>query len=342
MEAIATETAAETTMERNASDANTGWNAIFLSWAWLRRAETIADELGIESVTVQYFHRGTPFVLTLWKYLLQAVHSFVLCLWRRPRVVFVTNPPVFAVLPVWFYTALFRTRFVVDFHTGCFLEGPWKRWRFLQRYFARRAALNLAHNDENAKILAEWGVSYRVLPSLPPRLAVGPVNRSGERSRVVYICSFKDDEPVEAFLEAAAALEDVDVCVTGKAPGELAARLPPNVRLTGYLSEKDYLRLLSSADVLVALTTREDTLLYGAQEAIALHRPLVLTGSDVLRRYFPSGAVFSENSPEALGCAVRSALESKERLVAEIIAFESECRASGRRRLREIRALLGE
>ena len=84
------------------------WRALFISWARLRRTETITAALGIPDFRVQYFWRGTPLPLTLLKCALQFFHTLALLLWRRPRVVFVTNPPVFAVLPVYLYAALFR------------------------------------------------------------------------------------------------------------------------------------------------------------------------------------------------------------------------------------------
>ena len=44
---------------------------LFVSWAKLRRADTIAHHLGIPSYTVRYLYRGyrgTSAPLTVWKY----------------------------------------------------------------------------------------------------------------------------------------------------------------------------------------------------------------------------------------------------------------------------------
>ena len=316
------------------------WRALFLSWAWLRRAETIAEVLGVPNHSVQYLYRGTPFLLTLWKYLLQAVHSFWLCISRRPRVVFVTNPPVFAIVPVYLYALVFRARFVIDFHTGCFLPGAWKRWEKWQRFFARRAALNLAHNSENAKILEAWGVRHTVLPSLPPHLDKPDAVPAFDKPTAVYICSFKDDEPVEAFLAAAERMPEMQFRVTGRAPDAIREGLPENVELTGYLSNEDYLALLAGCDVLVALTTRTDSLLYGAQEGIALHKAMVLSDTEVLRSYFPKGTVFADNTAAGLESALRRAFAEKAALVESVCEFEIAYREEGRQRLEAIRAQL--
>ena len=117
--------------------------------------------------------------------------------------------------------------------------------------------------------------------------------------------------------------------------------MPPNVELTGYLGENEYLELLGRSDLIVALTTESDTLLYGAQEAIALHKPLLLSRTETLQAYFPEGTVFAENTPEALRRGLEQALAQKEGLAKAMATFEQKYRAEGEARLAEIRAELG-
>ncbi|HVR73494.1 MAG TPA: glycosyltransferase [Planctomycetota bacterium] len=316
-------------------------SGIFISWAKLRRADTLAERLGIPSLAIRRLRRGTPLLLTLWKYFLQASETLGALVRRRPRVVFVTSPPIFAALTVWLYALIFRARFVIDFHSGAFLEKEWRRWDWLQRLLARRAALNIVHNDDNAKTAEAWGAPYVVLPSLPPSLEPspgGPPVRS--RPLAVYVCSWKSDEPVEALLEAARLTSGVDFRVTGRAPAGGPSDLPPNVELTGFLGEEEYNQLLRSADVLIALTTRPGTLLYGAQEAIALHKPLVLSRTPTLEAYFPEGTVFVENTAADLRVGILDALERHDVLQARMGAFERQYRAEGEARLAEVRRRL--
>lgn len=315
-------------------------SGIFISWAKLRRADTLAERLGIPSLAIRRLRRGTPFLLTLWKYFLQASETLAALVRRRPRVVFVTSPPIFAALTVWLYAFLFRARFVIDFHSGAFLEKEWRRWDWLQRLLARRAALNIVHNDENAKTAEAWGVPYVVLPSLPPSLEPVPGAPVRSRPLAVYVCSWKADEPVEALLEAARLTAGVDFRVTGRAPAGGPSSLPPNIELTGFLGEEEYNQLLRSADVLIALTTRPGTLLYGAQEAIALHKPLVLSRTPTLEAYFPEGTVFVENTAGGLRAGILDALERRDALQSRMGAFERQYRAEGEARLAEVRKRL--
>jgi glycosyltransferase involved in cell wall biosynthesis len=319
------------------------WRAIFVSWGKLRRADTIAGLLGIPSYSIRHLYRGCREIASLWtlcRYVLQTLHTIFVCLRHLPRVVFVTHPPLFAAMPVALYSFLFRARYVMDFHSGCFIHPYWRRWDRVQRFFARRAALNLVHNADNARVMDEWGAPYEILPSLPPELTCSAPPPGRARPLAVYICSFKEDEPVKAFLEAAGTLPEVDFKVTGRAPEALRATLPPNVELTGFLSEEIYNDLLSQADLIVALTTRSGTLLYGAQEAIALHKPLVLSRTETLTAYFAEGTVFAENTPDGLREAVGGALARKGELAGQMAAFEKRYREEGRARLERIRARL--
>ncbi|MGQ9590155.1 MAG: glycosyltransferase family protein [Planctomycetota bacterium] len=313
--------------------------AIFVSWGKVPRTDVLAAHLGIPNYAVRHFYRGyrgTSAPLTALKYILQAAHTFFVCVRRLPRIVFVTNPPIFAAIPVWAYARIFRARYVMDFHSGCFIQEHWRRWFRWQRFFARRAALTLAHNAENARVLEEWGAAYEILPSLPPDLGSPAPPPARERPLCVYICSFKEDEPVEAFFEAAARIPGADFAVTGRAPAGLAEKAPPNVRLAGFLPEEEYRGLVCGADVVVALTLRPGTLLYGAQEAIAAHRPLVVSETETLRAYFGGGAVFAENTPEGLRAGIEEALAREEELTARMAEFHRTFLAEGKARLARV------
>jgi glycosyltransferase involved in cell wall biosynthesis len=296
------------------------------------------------SLAIKRGRRGGPAVFTLLRYAVQSVETLLALAWRRPRVVFVTSPPVFAAFPVYLYALVFRARYVVDCHSGCFLDAHWRRWDRWQRFFARRAVLNIAHNAENAAVLEAWKAPFTVLPSIPPDL-VGAGTTAAlpteQRPLAVYVCSFKDDEPVEALLDAARGLPELDFAVSGRAPPRIAQLLPPNARLTGFLPDEDYNRLLGSADLVIALTTRPGTLLYGAQEAIALGKPLVLSRTPTLEAYFPEGTVFAANEPAALARGIRDALARKEDLGAAMARFRDRYLEEGAARLSDIRKRVG-
>jgi glycosyltransferase involved in cell wall biosynthesis len=165
------------------------------------------------------------------------------------------------------------------------------------------------------------------------------------RTRVVYVCSFLSDEPVEEMLGAAARLgEDFRVFVTGRVTKEfesLARSAPPSVTFTGFIPEEEYVSLLSAADVVVALTKRENTLLCGAYEGVSLRKPLVLSNQAVLRSYFKKGVVLTENSPDSLEAAIRKAARERDRLGAELAELVPELKADWASRFERLKARLG-
>ncbi len=102
------------------------------------------------------------------------------------------------------------------------------------------------------------------LPSLRPS-GDGSVIKA--RPLVVAICGWGQDEPIEDLL-ASAVGRPWHLAITGRP--RATPELPRNVQLTGFLEDEAYGRLLESADLVVVLTTRDETLLSGAWEALAL------------------------------------------------------------------------
>ena len=84
--------------------------------------------------------------------------------------------------------------------------------------------------------------------------------------------------------------------------------LPSNVELSGFLSTEGYVSLVSSADAVVVLTTREDTLLSGAWEALALGRPLIVSDTNALKQTFGDGVTYVAPDARAISDAVQRTL----------------------------------
>jgi glycosyltransferase involved in cell wall biosynthesis len=84
----------------------------------------------------------------------------------------------------------------------------------------------------------------------------------------------------------------------------LKAQMPANMTLTGFLSDEGYGSLISGADAVLTLTTRNHTMLRGAYEAIYQGTPVIVSDWPLLRESFPDGAVHVDNSPAAIAAAV--------------------------------------
>jgi glycosyltransferase involved in cell wall biosynthesis len=99
-------------------------------------------------------------------------------------------------------------------------------------------------------------------------------------------------------------------------PSAIREQLPTNVRLLGYLSERDYIRRLEAADVVLCLTTEPLSVMRGACEAVYAERPLVTSDWPALRDFFP-GAVHVKPTARAIAAGVQTALARHDELRAK-------------------------
>jgi glycosyltransferase involved in cell wall biosynthesis len=218
------------------------------------------------------------------------------------------SPPVFAVLAVAIYCRRAGIPFVIDSHTAAYLHPRWQRLQWLQSALSRRAATTIVTNEHLASRIEEAGGHATIVTDVPvtyERLADVPMSGS---FTVAVVCSFNDDEPVDQVIEAARQLPEISFLMTGdsrRLQRDLAERLPANVKLTGFLSTPEYGGLLTHADAVMALTTRNHTMLRGAYEAIYQGTPVIISDWPLLRETFGTGAIHVNNSTAAIVDALR-------------------------------------
>jgi glycosyltransferase involved in cell wall biosynthesis len=227
---------------------------------------------------------------------------------EKPDVVFVMTPPVFAALPAFWYAWRHRKRVVLDAHTAAFLHPRWRRLQWLQRALCRRSVTTLVHTDHIAEIVRDAGGHVTLVPDVPIMFPEREPFARPSGFVVAVVCSFNYDEPLPAILDAARRTPNVHFFVTGNPkylPAMLAVDLPSNVTLTGFLSTPAYGGLLSSADVVLTLTTRDHTMLRGAYEAIYQGTPVIISDWPLLRAAFPEGAAHVGNTADEIATAIQ-------------------------------------
>jgi glycosyltransferase involved in cell wall biosynthesis len=165
----------------------------------------------------------------------------------------------------------------------------------------------------------------------------GPLSHS-----VTVVNTFNDDEPVVPILDAAKQLPDISFYILGDtalANKSLFRMAPPNVVFTGYLLGDEYWKRLNSSSAVMVLTTQPYSLLAGAQEGMALGKPLILSNQPALVDYFSKGVVFIEHNPESIIAGVKRAIDQALLLGQDITALEKEKRdywETGMRRLSDL------
>jgi glycosyltransferase involved in cell wall biosynthesis len=164
----------------------------------------------------------------------------------------------------------------------------------------------------------------------------------------VYICTFSPDEPVREVLEAAGLLDEgTRLYVTGSGGAWLereGVRPHRNAVLTGFLPEREYLRLLQAASAVMVLTRRKDCLLCGAYEAVAVGKPLIVSDTEALRTHFSRGTLYATNEPADIAAKINEAVACGGSLTSGIVALRRELDEvweQQRRDLEDLLALLG-
>jgi hypothetical protein len=297
-----------------------------LSIAWFaqqRRGETLARRLGAEFVKLPCSYRRSP-LARLAQYRRLSRETTDVLNQRDPDLIVVQNPPIHAVAAVARYARAKHKDFIIDAHSGPFLDRGVRAKRHRRRFahYGSHALVTLLHNEELISYAEDMGLKYLVLEDPVPtagascRSDASDKSDSGSETRpamVVVVCGYGRDEPVDIVLKAATEMPDVTFHFTGRPPVPLV--LPANARATGFLAEPDYWRLLGACDVVVALTTREATILGGGYDGLSAGKPLVLSRTTTLESVFPKGAVLVENRPEALAEGIRQALRRADDLV---------------------------
>jgi glycosyltransferase involved in cell wall biosynthesis len=264
---------------------------------------------------------------------------------ERPDVIFVQNPPIFAVVVAFLYARFYGARYVIDSHTGAFIGLKWGWSVGLHRMLSRGALTTIVHNKSQEKSVRRWGCPYLVVAFTPGDYPSGEFYPLSGKFNVAIICGFGPDEPLEILFEAAGHLREVSFYVTGdtqRLDRRLLGKKPENIFLTGYLSYERYIGLLRGVSAIMDLVNNGHTLLMGAFEAVSLGVPLVVSDWPLLRDYFSLGTVYIPNTIEGIGEGVRRAQREQTVLRRDILFLREQLQAEWERNLMQLQNLLQE
>ncbi len=319
---------------------------LFLSWgAVAGRSAEIADALGgtaLACLPPRAKWRPAPplrWLLSAW------VTSLVLLL-RRPRRLIVTNPPVFPGIIALLYARLTGATVVLDDHPGSFgAQGDRVAARLMpvHRRMVPLAAACLVTAEHWADVVERWGGRALILHEAPGTWGLRPLPAAPGLTRLLYVCTFGGDEPVEEVLDAARSLPSLEVHVTGdsrKFPEKLRALVPPNVTLTGLLPFPEYRDAVYASDAVMALSTEPTSAMRAAFEAVWAGRPLVVSDWPLMAELFPE-AIRVRNDAEGIVAGVRELAESYAGRIGHLVDSRVRQERRWENQLAELRHVLG-
>jgi glycosyltransferase involved in cell wall biosynthesis len=223
----------------------------------------------------------------------------------------------------WFY----RYILVVDSHNAGIhpFEGRSIFVNFISKFIQKSADCTIVTNDNLKRIVELNGGSAFVLPDKIPVPPATVHVDLGKRS-ICFICTYSHDEPYAEVVDAAKFIPpDINILITGKYESKLdPSDVADNVKLLGYLSDEDFWETLRSSDIVMDLTTRDDCLVCGAYEGIALKKPLILSNTEATRKYFYKGCVYVDPNPVAIAAGIICAIKNIPSLEDEVADLKEE------------------
>lgn len=297
---------------------------IWITWEDHRRSRELAKAFGADYICLT--HPGQRLV----RYTILTFKTIFTLLKRKPEIVFCQNPSIILNSLLCFIKPFFKYKVISDRHsnfkfsTAGSKELKWRVFHWLSNYTIRSSEITIVTNDYLRDYVIRNGGQGFVLPDkLPTFDSFTEVALKGKKN-LVFITTFSPDEPITEVIEAMRSMDkDTHLYITGnykkyQKAEQMLSTLPSNVTLTGFLSESEYLNLISSADILIVITTEEYTLTCGAYEAVSIGKPMIVGNTSTIRSYFSGGAVYSTYSPSALKESMEIALRENMSLKLQI------------------------
>jgi len=282
---------------------------LWITWEHQRRNQGISAALGWPLHEIVY---GGPRIL---RYARSVFRTAEVVIRERPDVLAVQNPSIVLAIFAVFLKRFLGMKVVIDAHNSGIYPAGGRNAFFmhLARFLQKAADLTIVTNPGLQRVVESRHGKAFVLPDRSPDVPDVPAMELKGRSNIAYICTFSPDEPYHEVLEAARALTDeVAFYVTGDYSRKIRpASVPANVRLLGFVPEIAYWSLLSSVDFVMDLTFRENCLLCGAYEGVAVEKPLILSDTEALRAYFSKGCIYVGPTRESIVAGIRRAIEER-------------------------------
>lgn len=295
---------------------------IWLTWEIQRRNRSLSEKMG---AALHELVCDAPW----WKrYPLLIIKTIILIRKIRPDIVFVQNPSLLLAGLVVGMGKLINMVVVVDAHNaGLFpIEGKYNFLNKLAAFINGHAKLVIVTNEQLKKYVEKnGGIAVSIPDPIPKIPCVHYAHLPTNLFNILFVCSWAEDEPYKEVILAAQELkENVRIYITGDSKGmhkNAISEIPLNIELTGFVSEQEFEALLCASDAVMVLTKRENCLVCGAYEGVAVKKPLILSDTNALRTFFDRGCVYTKPTVGAIVSAIESVVQDHSELRVEIEKF---------------------
>lgn len=281
-----------------------------------------------------YFHYDLIFLSLSFKarllrpleYVMKFIQTLFLLVINGSKIIWVQIPPTPLLYAAYLYRAFVKGAIVIaDCHNPVF-DVPWISFPGALALL-KRVDIVLVHNRVVQDKIVELGLEGKnvlLLEDLPASINCDRYSGGAQpNSYILFPCSFDRDEPIESVFEAALRMPEITLYLSGKIERATGlhdlSRIPENVSMIGYLPKDDFEEIFCNASAVLALTRFDDVQVSVASEAVGAEKPLIISGTNLLRSLFNKGAVYVDSfDPESIARGCRSALRRKNDLMEEM------------------------
>lgn len=313
----------------------------FVTWYSATRSRVLAQALNADLITIKYKSKIRLLRLIINPFLI--VITFFRLLKRKYDVVFAQIPPIGSAISGFLYAKAFSKKLIFDTHSGFFFPKSLNQdlYLLLYRLMLKYITINLVHNEGILKRGFLKNTRTIVLEDkLPFKLSDSSLGNN-ERFRIAVICGYGKDEPLANILESIKLVPEIEFYLTGDSKNlKDKYPIPHNLILTGYLPNDEYEKYLRHMQAIIALTTRPDTVLCGAYEAVSLAKPLITSDLPMLRKYFYKGTVHTQNNTQSIVASIRFLINNYKQLQNEMIELRKEKEVAWQEQFKPLSQLL--
>ena len=303
-------------------------NVLWISWESHRRTDEICDFLSIKPCVIISSKTSKVRYFYLVKETLKKIYK------TKPSTLIVQNPSIVLASIAVILQLFFKYRLFVDAHNEAVQPYTHNSGvvKFAARLLMRYSKYTIVTNKYLAKIVDNCGGQAVILPDRVPRVGtIKPISLAQDTFNIILIATYAADEPIVEIIDAACSLKDkVTLYVTGnfsKLEKSYIESLPSNIVFTGFLTNEDYWSYLKAADTVIDLSLKDNCLVCGAYEAVAVSTPLILSDSKASVEYFNKGTLYTDNSTDNIRSVFLLAIKNYASLMLEMETFSEELSA---------------
>jgi len=305
-----------------------------LTWSPMgsRRMYDISELLGAEIWNYSVFYKEK--MLSMIKYPVQAVVTFITLIKKRPDVVVVQNPPIFAALTCLIYSSFYRVRIVIDHHLiwsmSGFITNPILKLfiETVEKSCVRSADINTTYADDWESELVRMGARnpltiYDFVDRTWIKNADLSIKERFPQGKRIIVMPCGTGNPLERpdlLMESAKENADIIIVVTGNLRYlrdyvEKARRLDiRNVVFTGFLSDEKYRGLIATCDFVANISSEPYGIPHTVTEGLAAGRPVIISGNPSVRKLLGDDypLVIPQNDIETVKKIISLAIERED------------------------------